>query len=60
MSTYVFEGAEVKKTGRTAEKKCMVGTRVKEFILIEITPVDKTFDWKKWVRPDDLYVVKSE
>jgi hypothetical protein len=57
METFVFEGTEVKKTGRTASKKLPIKNR--ELILIEITPVDTTFDWKKWVRPEDLYEVKT-
>ena len=57
METFVFEGTEVKKTGRTASKKLPIKNR--ELILIEITPVDTTFDWKKWVRPEDLYEVKN-
>jgi len=57
METFVFEGTEVKKTGRTASKKLTI--KNKELILVEITPVDTTFDWKKWVRPEDLYEVKT-
>jgi hypothetical protein len=60
METYVFDGSEVKKTGRTAVKTLVAGSRVKEMTLIEITPVDSTFDWKKWVRPEDLYLVKNK
>lgn len=57
METFVYEGTEVKKTGRAAVKTLTAGTRTKELSLVEITPVDKTFDWKKWVRPEDLYTV---
>ena len=60
METYVFDGSEVKKTGRTASKTLVAGSRVKEMVLVEITPVDSTFDWKKWVRPEDLYAVKNK
>ena len=56
--TYVYEGTEVKKTGRVATKTLSV--KNKELQLVEITPVDSTFDWKKWVRPDDLYLVKDK
>lgn len=59
METFVFEGTEVAKTGRIAVKTLQIRDKSKEMTLIEITPVDKTFDWKKWVRPEDLYVVKS-
>lgn len=57
METFVYEGTEVKKTGRGAVKTLTAGTRTKELSLVEITPVDTTFDWKKWVRPEDLYTV---
>lgn len=59
METFVYEGSEVKKTGRTAQKILTAGVRTKEMTLVEITPVDTTFDWKKWVRPEDLYTVKG-
>ncbi len=55
--TFVYDGTEVKKTGRRAVKTLQIKGR--EFILVEITPVDETFDWKKWVRPDDLYEVMN-
>jgi hypothetical protein len=60
METFVYDGAEVKKTGRTATKTFGTGARVKEMNLVEITPVDATFDWKKWVRPEELYVIKEK
>jgi hypothetical protein len=55
--TFVFEGTEVVKTGRTAVRK--IGPASKEFVLYEVKPVDTTFDWKKWVRPEDLYEVRN-
>ena len=60
METFVYDGAEVKKTGRTATKTLGTSARVKEMNLVEITPVDTTFDWKKWVRPEDLYTIKEK
>lgn len=57
METFVYEGTEVRKTGRVATKTLPI--KNKELQLVEITPVDTTFDWKKWVRPDDLYLVKD-
>jgi len=57
METFVFEGTEVKKTGREAVK--ILPIKNKELKLIEVTPVDTTFDWKKWVRPEDLYTVRG-
>lgn len=60
METFVYEGTEVKKTGRTAIKTLQLRDKSKEMALIEITPVDTTFDWKKWVRPEDLYTVQNK
>jgi hypothetical protein len=51
--TFVHEGVEVKLTGREAIRK--VGTR--SLRLVEITPVDTSFEWKKWVAPEQLYQV---
>lgn len=57
--TYVFEGTEVRKTGRIAEKTMptMAGRTPRVLTLVEITPVAE-FDWKKWVSPEQLYEVK--
>lgn len=55
--TFVYDGTEVKKTGRQAVKKLQI--KSKEFVLVEITPVDDTFDWKKWCREEDLYEVRD-
>ena len=56
--TYVFEGVEVFKTGRTASRK--LRTRERVLMLIEIQPVDRTFTWKKWVNELELYIVDSK
>lgn len=55
--TYVYEGTEVKKTGRVAIRKLRTG---KELTQVEITPVDPSFDWKKWIDESLLYVVQSD
>lgn len=53
--TYVHEGIEVIKTGRTAERKL----KTKTAELVEITPFDKEISsWKKWVDKRSLYDVK--
>lgn len=58
MSTYVFENVEVKKTGRTADRKLPSGKIDK---LLEITPVDENIGkWKKWVRDAELFEVKDK
>ena len=55
--TYVFEGTEVRKTGRTAVRKVItVPGKSRELTLVEIAPVSD-FDWKKWVSPEQLYEV---
>jgi hypothetical protein len=62
MTVYVFEGTEVTKTGRRAEKKIPIPgkSQVRVFEMIEITPTDPDLDWKKWVRPEDLYEIMDE
>jgi hypothetical protein len=60
MTTFVFEGIEVRKTGREATRiiKTLPGQAGRVMILVEITPVEE-FDWKKWVAPEQLYEVKD-
>lgn len=62
MTTYVHEGVEVAMTGRTANRKIPTRPNAKEAMLtlVEIEPIDKSFDWKKWVDPRQLYVVSDE
>jgi hypothetical protein len=61
MKTYVYDGTEVKLTGREAVRRFGKTAAVsKTFTLVEITPVDASFEWKKWVSPDQLYEVKEE
>lgn len=57
--SYVFEGTEVKLTGRKAQKKVQIpGKQPRVFEMVEITPHDGgPDDWKKWVRPEDLYEI---
>lgn len=59
MKSYVYDGTEVRLTGREAIRK--VGRAgagsARELKLVEVTPVDPSFDWKKWVSPDQLYEV---
>lgn len=56
-STYVFDGTEVKLTGRKASKKI---SQNRSHILHEITPVTEDFDWKKWVPEEQLYEIQHE
>lgn len=53
--TYVYDGKEVRPTGRIAERKGKP-------ILIEVVPLGATPDDKayaKWVRTDELYIIKQ-
>lgn len=58
--TFVYDGIEVEKTGRIAERKISSrpGT-ADNHILYEVKPVDKDLDWKKWVDQKMLYKVKQ-
>lgn len=53
---YVYDGVEVKKTGREAVKSI----RSIEDRLVEVEPINKDIGWKKWVRPTDLYEIISQ
>jgi hypothetical protein len=53
--TIVFEGIEVRPTGRTARKQLRSG---KYDILHEVAPVDKLAGaWRKWIRLSDAHEV---
>ncbi len=58
MNSYVYEGTEVRKTGRVAVKE---RTRPRmpavQDTLVEIEPVDPDMSWKKWVNEIHLYTV---
>jgi hypothetical protein len=60
--TFVFDGTEVKKTGRKAHKKVpVVGGKERILELIEITPFDsEAAEWKKWVRPEELFEIQKD
>lgn len=63
IETFVYDGVEVKKTGRVAKRSIpLTSVRSSKHIagqveLVEITPIDELADWKKWVRQTDLYLV---
>lgn len=57
MTTYVYDGVEVRKTGRTASKESPTLRGKRTVTLVEITPVGDDDGWKKWVDEDSLYVV---
>lgn len=54
--TYVYNGVEVKMTGRRAKK----ATRRQEHVLIEVTPYNQNDGtWTKWANPSELYEIHS-
>lgn len=54
ITTYVYNGVEVKMTGRRAKKE----TRRNEIMLVEITPYNvEDGTWKRWVNPTELYEI---
>lgn len=57
--TYLYDGQEVKKTGRQAVKKTVLRGRERVFTMIEIVSVDESFDFKRWVTAEDLYEITS-
>lgn len=58
-STYVFDGVEVKWTGRKAKKE-VPRARAENpftFYIFEVTPVEDEA-WKKWVKYEELYMIE--
>lgn len=62
--TYVYDNAEVKLTGRKAQKKVNSrgrGGETKIHELVEITPADlENGSWKRWVKMAELYEVLQD
>lgn len=62
-NTFVFDGVEVKKTGRRAQKTVVLNANAKSaprtFELVEITPIDDSlgFQWTKWVKESELFII---
>ena len=59
IETYVYDGTEVKKTGRTAKREVprLKGEPI-VMQLVEITPADDT-GWLKWVKPEELFIIEE-
>lgn len=59
-NSFVYEGTEVRKTGRIAVKE-RARPRMPTAIdtLVEIEPVDPDMSWKKWVNEVHLYTVTN-
>ncbi len=56
---FVYEGQEVRKTGRTAERNVGAGRTARTLVVVEITPVGDDDSWKKWIDPSQLFTVKD-
>lgn len=59
--TYVYDGTEIKLTGRQAtnsRQKSNTKTHP-ELTLVEIKPLDKDLTWTKWVKQSELYVIQN-
>jgi hypothetical protein len=60
MTQYVYEGTEVKLTGRRAEKRLERAGKPPKVIgiLVEISPTDPDGpQWKKWVEESSLFKI---
>ena len=58
MPSYIFEGVEIKPTGKTASRKTRSG---KEETIHEVTPVSQQIgSWKEWVDLTTLYIVNDD
>lgn len=59
--TFVYDGQEVKKTGRVAKQQIKtLSGKSRDKVLVEITPSGECDGWKKWVNPEDLFTVSGE
>lgn len=59
--TYVYDGTEVKLTGRQAtNSRQKSNTKIHpDFTLVEVKPLDKDLTWSKWVKQSELYVIQN-
>jgi len=57
--TYIYNGLEVKLTGRKASKKKKRSTKDEKIFLHEIRPVNDKIDFVEWVNLEDLYKVED-
>ena len=64
MITYVYEGTEVRLTGRVAKRDTndttRRGTSKRTEHLVEIEPLQLEVKWKKWVKKSDLFEILQE
>lgn len=65
--SYVFNGVEVKLTGREAQKEIKTTSRRTQEertsiqVRVEITPVNSDDgSWKKWVEKSELFTIEND
>lgn len=61
-NTFVFDGLEVQKTGRTAKRTTVqFGSKAQRIeVLVEIQPVSTDeYQWKKWVPEGQLFTIED-
>lgn len=51
--SFVYEGIEVVKTGRVAQRQLKRSNTY--LTLVEITPKQHLGSWVKWINPDELF-----
>jgi hypothetical protein len=58
--TFVHDGQEVRKTGRQATQQIKtLNGKIRDNVLVEITPAGESDGWKKWVKHDELFIVSN-
>ena len=57
---YVYDGIEVRKTGRRGVKKLENRYKTSETVIYEITPVDPDINWRKFVKESELFEIEND
>lgn len=60
--TFVYDGTEVFRTGRIAKASNLKSGSKPHLsqILVEIRPIDKEIEWKKWVKQSELFEITDD
>jgi len=59
--SYIYDSVEVMLTGRKASKDVKRRRRTDKEVLYEVTPCnDEVGTWKRWVKPEELYVIEED
>ena len=59
--SYIYDSVEVMLTGRKASKKVKRRRRIDTETLYEVTPCNiEVGTWKRWVKPEELYVIEED